>query len=205
MNPYIGAAVFAIVFGALGMSATMIARSVCANIVPFDDGPKPGTPPVTWLVIGSALLGASLGWRDADPGHLALGAIVCFALTACWYCDVARGIVPDVFTLVPLAAILVAAAFTGEWWHAIAAFVPLVPFAGAALVSKGRGMGWGDAKLAALGGAVLGIGTSILAFAAACLAAVAIAALRGRRTEPIAFAPYLAGSVGLAVLFGMMP
>ena len=79
-----------------------------------------------------------------------------FALTGCWYCDLARGIVPDFFTLFPLAALGSFAAVEGEWRVLISAAVPFVPFALAAVFSRGRGMGWGDAKLVALGGAVLG-------------------------------------------------
>ena len=82
-------------------------------------------------------------------------------------------------------------------WSTIAAFLP---FALAALLSKERGMGWGDSKLAALGGAVLGFQLSLLTFAAACLALVAVGWLRGRRTEPMAFAPYLA----VAIVFGLL-
>jgi prepilin signal peptidase PulO-like enzyme (type II secretory pathway) len=82
-------------------------------------------------------------------------------------------------------------------WSMLAAFLP---FALAALLSKGRGMGWGDSKLAALGGAVLGLQLSLLTFAAACLALVAVGWIRNRRTEPMAFAPYLA----VAIVFGLI-
>jgi len=39
-----------------------------------------------------------------------------------------------------------------------------------------------------------------LAFAAACLALVAVGWIRNRRTEPMAFAPYLA----VAIFFGLI-
>jgi prepilin signal peptidase PulO-like enzyme (type II secretory pathway) len=66
-------------------------------------------------------------------------------------------------------------------------------------------MGWGDVKLAALGGAVLGAGAALIAFAAACLVAVGVAWARGRGAEPIAFAPYLVASIGAALLLGASP
>ncbi len=79
----------------------------------------------------------------------------------------------------------------GESRILIAAAVPFVPFALAAILSRGRGMGWGDAKLVALGGAVLGAQASLVAFALSCLAAGIVARLTGRRGTPVAFAPYL--------------
>ena len=60
-------------------------------------------------------------------------------------------------------------------------------------------MGWGDVKLAALGGVALGWQPMIPFFAIACLVAAAIALFRRRKNEPIAFAPYLAGAIGVAL------
>jgi prepilin signal peptidase PulO-like enzyme (type II secretory pathway) len=189
----------AIAFGLLGFAGARLGRVACANVDPPAGGPRLGTPPVAWLVAGCGLLGATMVVHADDPGRIALCGILCVFLVACWYADVACGIVPDVFTLVPLAAVLIAGALQGEWWHAGAALV-VVPFAAAAMASKGRGMGWGDVKLAALGGAVLGFGTAMLAFAAACLAAVCVAWARGRRREPIALAPYLVASICAALI-----
>jgi hypothetical protein len=45
----------------------------------------------------------------------------------------------------------------------------------------------------------------MLAFAGACLVAVFVAAIRKRRTEPIAFAPYLAGAIAAAIAFPLFP
>jgi len=87
----------------------------------------------------------------------------------------------------------------------VGAVVMFLPFALFALLSKGRGMGWGDVKLAALGGAVLGPPAAMLAFAGACLIAVFIAALRKRRSEPIAFAPYLCGAIAASLALPLFP
>jgi len=197
----LGAAAFA----AVGCLGVRLGEAVCAGIAPFADGPRPGRPPTVWLVGACAILGASLVLHGDDATRLALSAILTVALVACWTSDVRCGIVPDVFTLAPLGAVLLAGVLQQEWWHVFAAIVPFVPFAAAALASKGRGMGWGDVKLAALGGAVLGIGPAMLAFAGACIVAVGIAWVRGRRTEPIAFAPYLAAAIGVCLFFGLMP
>jgi len=63
-------------------------------------------------------------------------------------------------------------------------------------------MGWGDVKLAALGGAVLGVQTAILAAAGACLIATFVNVLQKRdKAQPIAFAPYLSSAIALGLLF----
>jgi leader peptidase (prepilin peptidase)/N-methyltransferase len=78
-----------------------------------------------------------------------------------------------------------------------------VPFAVAALASRGLGMGWGDVKLVALGGAVLGWEAAILAFGCACALAVIVALARKRRHEPLAFAPYLVAAIALPLTAGL--
>jgi prepilin signal peptidase PulO-like enzyme (type II secretory pathway) len=60
-------------------------------------------------------------------------------------------------------------------------------------------MGWGDVKLAALGGAVLGGETALLAFAVGAVVAVLVAYRRGRQRQVIAFAPYLAAAIAVAL------
>jgi len=154
------------------------------------------------LTVCSALIGGVLSWHGVAVVPFCLLGFVCVSLCAAWYSDVAFGFIPDYFTLIPLAVVIVAALVQREFswmllWSTLAAFLP---FALAALLSKGRGMGWGDSKLAALGGAVLGFQLSLLTFAAACLALVAVGWLRGRKGEPMAFAPYLA----VAIVFGVL-
>jgi prepilin signal peptidase PulO-like enzyme (type II secretory pathway) len=60
-------------------------------------------------------------------------------------------------------------------------------------------MGWGDVKLAALGGAVLGGEIALAAFGLGALVAVLYAYLRGRQQQVIAFGPYLAGAIAIAL------
>lgn len=188
----------AALFGAAAYLGTLMASAVCANVVPFEDGPVPGRPPVAALAAAGAVLGAFVTAHGVAPAHIGLLLVVCAVLAACWASDVACGIVPDLFTLVPLAAVVLAAAFLHDWWIPLSAAVALLPFACAAAASRGRGMGWGDVKLAALGGALLGMQTATLAFAVACTTAVAVAYL-GRRRGAIAFAPYLTAAIGIAI------
>lgn len=189
----------ALLYGCAAFLTIGWVSSLCDKIVPFDDGPKPGRPPTIALVIGTTILGGLLASRGISLPEVGLFAVLLVSLAACWYSDVRCGIVPDYFTLGPLALVLGVGVAAHNFMPIVSAVIVFLPFALAAVFSKGRGMGWGDVKLVALGAAVLGLNASILAFASACLVAVAVAAIRKRRTEPIAFAPYLAAAIAGAV------
>lgn len=189
----------ALFFAAAGAVGAVLGVTFAERTQSLPDGPPPQTAPIPLLVLGCALIGAFITTRAFLPAVLVVLAIVCLALVAIWIVDARRGIVPDVFTLGPLAIILLVAIWQHEWWYVVGAVVPFVPFAAGALLSKGRGMGWGDVKLVALGGAVLGVQWGILACMAACLAAVAVCYVRGWRKGPIAFAPYLTAAIGAAI------
>jgi leader peptidase (prepilin peptidase)/N-methyltransferase len=163
------------------------------------DGPPSQRAPIPLLILGCALIGAFITTHAFSPAQLVMLAVVCVALVAIWIVDARRGIVPDIFTLGPLGIILLVAIWQHEWQYFVSAAIPFVPFAIAAVLSKGRGMGWGDVKLVALGGAVLGAQWAILAFAVACIAAVIVCYVRGRQRGPIAFAPYLTAAIGAAI------
>ncbi len=205
MNGFSFVAIVTLLFGCCGFLAIRIVSSLCDRIVPFNDGPKPGRPPTVALIGGTAIVGGLLAERGVNVPALGIFAVLIVSLAACWYSDVRCGIVSDYFTLGPLALVLVVSFSGHDIAPLVSAAIVFVPFGIAAIISKGRGMGWGDVKLVALGGAVLGFNTSVLAFAAACLAAVAMAVVRRRRAEPIAFAPYLAGSIALAIALPGFP
>ncbi len=191
----------ALFFGLVAYVGVLLAGTL--KYEAFDDGPVPGEPPVPWIVCGSAVLGALITTQAVRSEQIILAAIVVCALAAIWCTDVRYGIVPDLFTLGPLTLILLLAIVQHQPWLIVSAAVPFVPFAIAAMLSNGRGMGWGDVKLAALGGAVLGLQLALLAFTAGCLVAVVYAYFRGRRGQPIAFAPYLAGAIAAAIPVAM--
>jgi prepilin signal peptidase PulO-like enzyme (type II secretory pathway) len=205
MNVVISALLTAVAFGLLAFLGAQLGGMACANVAPLPGGPARGVPPVRWLVAGCAVLGAVLALQGGDLSLIALTGILCVSLVGAWCADVTCGIVPDAFTIFPLCAVLIAGLLQHEWWHALAALIMLAPFAVAAVVSNGRGMGWGDVKLAALGGAVLGAGVALAAFAAACLVAVGVAWASKRRGEPIVFAPYMVASIFAALLAGARP
>jgi prepilin signal peptidase PulO-like enzyme (type II secretory pathway) len=205
MNPWWVVLIATIVYGCVGFLSIQLSAAVCKNVVPFEDGPKPGRPPVTVLVVGAALVGLSLAVRGAQVPQLMIVGALLVPLVACWYSDIRCGVVPDYFTLVPLGLWSIGSLLLHNSTAIVGAVVMFVPFAAFALLSRGRGMGWGDVKLAALGGAVLGPPAALLAFSGACLVAVFYAAIRRRRSEPIAFAPYLCGAIVASLALPLFP
>jgi len=193
----------ALFFAAAGYVGALFGSVFAERTEAFADGPEPGRAPIPVLIAACALIGAFVTTHTGQ-GQVLLIAVVCTALVAIWVTDSTRGIVPDIFTLGPLGLILVIALWQHNWFAFISAAVPFVPFAIVAMLSHGRGMGWGDVKMVALGGALLGAEISVLAFALACVAAVVLNYLRGRRHGPIAFAPYLAAAIGLAIPVGIL-
>jgi prepilin signal peptidase PulO-like enzyme (type II secretory pathway) len=110
--------------------------------------------------------------------------------------------IPDLFSLGALAVVVAASAFAHDWTPLLGALFVFVPFAAMAWLSKGRGMGWGDVKLAALGGALVGMFGITLAVVLASVAAYVVGRTGGRARRPIAFGPYLAASIGAALAVG---
>lgn len=184
-------------FAAVAALGLAVARYTCAGTEPLADGPPPGVVPQQLILLGAGVLGAVAAGRGLPLPAMAIVAMACGLLAAIWASDVTRGIIPDMFTLVPLGAVLLAAGLAGRWEVVIAAIVPTIPFAVLAWRSQGMGLGWGDVKLAALGGPLIGMQNALMAFALGCLVAVVVARVRNRHHEPVAFAPYLASAIAV--------
>ena len=199
----IGAVLGAFFFAAAGYLGSLAGLWYAERIEALPDAPASGKAPIGLLIAACAVIGAVVTTHGTQ-GQVLLMAVICVALVAIWITDTMRGVVPDVFTLGPLGLILLLAVWQHEWFIFFSAAVPFVPFAVAAVLSKGRGMGWGDVKMVALGGALLGAQTSVLVFALACIVAVILNYARGHRTGPIAFAPYLAAAIGVAIPLGIL-
>lgn len=201
MNP-IGAVFCALFFACIAYAAMLVSGIVCSGIVPAADGPPPSKPPTIIVTICAGVVGAALVLVGAEPLQLGIAAIVVFALAACWASDAICGLLPDAFTLCPLAALLLFAVAQRDWYIIVSAILVFVPFAGAAMLSRGMGMGWGDAKLVALTGAALGAPLGYFTLAVACLVAVIVHRFGKHRSQPIAFAPYIAALTGVALPLG---
>jgi prepilin signal peptidase PulO-like enzyme (type II secretory pathway) len=202
MNPHV--ALGALLFACAAIAGVLAAAAICSRVEGYADGPKSGVPPVVALVAGAALIGGIAGAHGA-PARVGLVAIVAGAFVAAWYCDVARGVVPDVFTLGPLAVIAIMAFAWHDPRMVVSSLIVTVPFSIAAYLSRGRGMGWGDVKLAAVAGALLGASNALLALALAAFAAAVNAKFRrDSALQPLAFAPYLIGATALFTAFNAL-
>jgi prepilin signal peptidase PulO-like enzyme (type II secretory pathway) len=198
------ATVCAVFFACVALVGAELSRLYCARIEPFADGPRPGRAPVVVLALAAAVIGGLLAFWKVPPLQIALAAIVVFALVACWCSDAQCGIVPDIFTLGPLAVLLLFALSQRNWEVWLSAAIPFAFFAGAALFTRGKGMGWGDAKLVALTGAALGAPLALVALPIACIAAVIAQRFVKGTGTPMAFAPYIAALTGIALPLGII-
>ncbi|HEV3090262.1 MAG TPA: prepilin peptidase [Candidatus Cybelea sp.] len=190
-------------FGCIAFIATQSSTSICSGIVPAEDGPRPSKPPYPFLVGGAAAIGGILAWQGTQPLQLGIAAVVIFALVASWTSDALCGFLPDVFTLGPLGVLVLFALAQRDWGLIVSALIVFVPFAAAAFFSRGLGMGWGDAKLVAITGAVLGAPLGAMALAVACAVAVVAHRFSSARSQPIAFAPYIAALTAVALPLGL--
>ena len=189
-------------FAAAGFAGTRVGTFLADARTPFADGPAAVAAPAWPFVTVAALAGAFAALHGVPATQLAVFAFLAVALCAAAFTDLRCGAIPDVCTLVPLGAIIVAALVRHEPAPLIGAVVVGVPFAAAAALSHGRGMGWGDVKLVALGGALLGARDAAYAFFGACVASYVWSMITHRRTQPTAFAPYLVGALAVTVAIG---
>jgi prepilin signal peptidase PulO-like enzyme (type II secretory pathway) len=190
----------ALIFGAAGVCGALLGTLLIPKLQRFEDGPAPVDVHPAWLIAGAALLGAIVGWRQIPETDFVISALATVCLVAIWYCDARTGIIPDVFTLIPLGALMAYALFARQPFTIVSAVALFVPFGFLALISKGRGMGWGDAKLASLGGALIGLIPATFAFVVASFVAALVTWLRYRqRNVPVALGPYLVAAIAVCI------
>ena len=166
------------------------------------------------LALYLGLIGTLACLAICSPADLLPGAIFSFGLAWASMVDIDRFILPDVITLGLIAVGLGVALNDGmlatqeRVIGAVAGYGALALLATLYQRLRGRsGLGMGDAKLLAVGGAWLGwtaLPAVLLIASLCCLVLVgAHAALRGSRmpTGPIPFGPYLAGAIWVVFLF----
>ena len=188
-------AVWTAAFAFCGWAGARIGERLCAGVEPYGDGPA-SVAFARWPFAAiAACIGGLIAWHDVNAAHLVVLAVVTLALAGGTAADLRCGMLPDVLTVGPLVLVVALGAASHDWAPALGAAFVAVPFAGAAVFSRGRGMGWGDVKLAALGGALLGVADAAFAFMLAALAAYVVARRTAGVRRPIAFGPYLAASI----------
>lgn len=190
----------AFIFGCAASVAVTLAQLLTARVPDLDDAPRRTNLHPVIPVAFTAALGVLLAARGADTLQLAVVALAAIPLVGSWYSDARKGIIPDWFTLLPLALIAVYVVLHHAWAVALFSVIMFAIFACAAIISHGRGMGWGDAKLAGVAGAILGLPWSFGVLGVACLAATIASIIRDRGKTPIAFGPYIAVSVLLSTV-----
>jgi prepilin signal peptidase PulO-like enzyme (type II secretory pathway) len=193
----------ALFFGLASLVGVLLADAVSKNYV-ADDNVRTFIPPPALVVAAGAVLGAAIVPHASSGERIVIMALACLSLSAIIMVDARFGIIPDLFTIVPLAIVLLLAISQRDWWVLVSTLVPAVPFALLALYSRGVGMGWGDVKLAALGGALLGAELSALTLALACLVAAAIARGLFRTGQAVPLGPYMAVAIAIALPAGAM-
>ena len=192
----------AVLFGAAGRLGTIVADACYGGIERAPDGPPAGAVPAWIFVAAPAALGACVALHADSALTVAVLLVAVLALTVCAQTDVRSGFIPDAFSLGPLVVVLAVAALRHEWEPLWGALFVLVPFGALAAISRGRGMGWGDVKLAVLGGALAGMGGITVAVAVASFAAWIVHASGRRDRQPIAFGPYLVAAIGGSLALG---
>lgn len=188
-----------------------VAFGACALIAARRYGPLEQTSlhiPAWTCTAGIGAGAAALTLRHSSL-HTAGFAIVFAAAAVCAASDLATGLVFDAVTFPALALLLLCAAMNGDLeWSIAGSLCAAGSIACVYALSRGRGIGLGDAKLAACIGAALGARASFyalgIAFVAGAFAGlIALAARRMRRGAEIRFAPYLAAGTVAAVVWGL--
>jgi len=166
-----------------------------------------------WVEIGTGILFAYLYWYYGLSAELAITAFYCCLFLVIMVIDLEHGIVPNKIVYPSMAVALVLSALLSQTMTvpgivqaAIGGGIGLVLFLLIVLISKG-GMGWGDVKLAALIGLVIGFPLVFVALLLAVilggLVAVTLLLFKlKKRKEGIPFAPYLSLGAMITLLFG---
>lgn len=203
MAVLISGVIAAALFAGAGWLGVLLSDSLYGSVPREPDGPAPIVVPPWVFAAAPAAIGFFIGMGGEQPPlHAAVLLIAVLSLAACAATDARSGIIPNLFSLGPLLVVLAVAALQREWAPLLSGLFAFVPFAGLALFTRGHGMGWGDVKLAALGGALVGMAGITLAVAVASIAAYIVGRTGGRARQPIAFGPYLAASIAAALAVG---
>ncbi|RJR25464.1 prepilin peptidase [Candidatus Microgenomates bacterium] len=142
---------------------------------------------------------------------LILSLILFSGLIVIFFIDLEHQIIPDKIVL-PLCLIYFIYYLVTDYWllvtnHLPSAVVSFLLFLSLFLITKGKGMGFGDVKLSFLMGLVLGFPKVVIAFyiaflTGAFLGIILILVKKAKFGKPIAFGPFLVFGTTLSYLWG---
>ncbi|HEY8314823.1 MAG TPA: A24 family peptidase [Candidatus Baltobacteraceae bacterium] len=164
-----------------------------------------GVAAIALAVAGSAFFAnGRAGWT-----HAAAICVLC-ACAVCAVTDAQAGYVFDAITYPSLAAALACSMLAGTFEAALLGVLCAGgPLLALYAISRGRGLGLGDVKLAACIGAAFGATSAAIAIGAAFVLGGAwgawlLLSRRASRGTPIRFAPYIFAGMLLALLHGRL-
>ncbi len=205
---------FALGWGVVGVGAGWLARWGSVRLARLE-GLEPGFKP--WQVYGPPVLAALLFAVfafDLGPAHilmLGIRSVFVLVLVQVIFFDLEHRLILDRVIFPSMALAVVVSLFNQPWWAGIATglgfgvlFLVLM-LAGSALL-RGDVLGFGDVKLAAFMGFVLGwpaiIDAVFLGVLVGAIAAVGIGIWRRSMKATFAYGPYLA--IGTLVMLYQM-
>jgi len=192
----LGASTFALA-AALGI---WLAARFTLTLTRLDGAPPERDIHPAWLMIGASFVGAMLGVSHEQLVLILYLSVLTVPFIAALQTDLRFGLVPDLITLPALGLVTVYALITHNPNMFMGAILAL-PFALAAIQSRGLGMGWGDVKLIALIGATMGIERTLSVLFMALITLVFLQRIDHRQPkEPVAFVPYLVGACGVTCM-----
>ncbi len=139
--------------------------------------------------------------------NLILTLILFWGLIAVFFIDLEHQIIPDEIISPLIIIFLLKVLLTGNWSCLLTAISSFLFFYLIFLITKGKGMGFGDVKLAFLMGLVLGFPKIIVAFylaflTGAFLGIILIIVGKAKLKQKIAFGPFLVSATAIAYLWG---
>lgn len=187
----LGLEAFAVVLFALAAGlGYLLAQYLCLNLEALPDGPEQVHIPLPLALAGAALVGFAYAHYLNMFNAVVIFSPAITVLTACLYVDAKTGLIPDRLILPAIAAVLIYDAVIGHYLPFINMLIATLPFAMQAWQSKGLGMGWGDVKLVAYAGALIGAAPTLMAATFAIVLMYCVNKIAKRSKDPCNFPGY---------------
>jgi len=165
---------------------------------------------VTELLGGITLLYIFINYFYLSPFNFLLLSVISFIFIAIFFIDLDYGIIPDklVALITIFSLIYIIAAQGNIWVHILSGVGSIIFFLGLFVITRGRGMGFGDVKLSFALGLLLGFPMIIyglyIAFLTGALISIILVLWKKRsfKKGTVPFGPFLVASTLFALFFG---